>query len=45
MSKTVFEFPSSDGRTNIRAVKYVPENREIKAVVQISHGMVEYIAR
>ena len=45
MSKTVFEFPSSDGRTNIRAVKYVPENREIKAVVQISHGMVEFIDR
>ena len=45
MSKTVFEFPSSDGRTNIRAVKYVPENSEIKAVVQISHGMVEFIDR
>ncbi|MCR5732999.1 MAG: lysophospholipase [Lachnospiraceae bacterium] len=44
--KQDFTFPSSDGRTTIHAVRYVSENNEKpKAVLQISHGMVEYIER
>ncbi|WP_138264059.1 alpha/beta hydrolase [[Clostridium] hylemonae] len=42
--KNDFYYPSSDGRTNIHAVEWVPK-QEIKAVVQICHGMVEYIER
>ena len=44
MKKEEFNFKSSDGITNIRAVRYIPEN-EIKAILQISHGMVEFIDR
>ena len=44
MIKEEFIFPSSDGVTTIRAVRYIPE-KEVKAVLQISHGMVEFIDR
>ncbi len=44
MKKEEFNFKSSDGITNIRAVRYVPE-KEIRAILQISHGMVEFIDR
>lgn len=39
-----FYYPSSDGVTDIHAVEWIPEN-EIKTILQISHGMVEYIMR
>lgn len=39
-----FTYPSSDGRTQIHAVRYVPEG-PIRAILQISHGMVEHIGR
>ncbi len=42
--KQEFYYPSSDKETSIHAVAWVPE-QEIKAVLQISHGMVEYIDR
>lgn len=42
--KNEFYFPSADGVNRIHAVEWVPEN-EVKAVLQISHGMVEYIER
>lgn len=35
---------SKDGKTNIHAVKWLPEG-EIKGVVQIIHGMTEYAER
>ena len=35
---------SNDGKTNIHAVKWLPEG-EIKGVVQIIHGMTEYAER
>lgn len=40
-----FGFLSKDGRTTIHAVKWVPESGMYKAILQISHGMVEYIER
>ncbi|RDU25048.1 alpha/beta fold hydrolase [Anaerosacchariphilus polymeriproducens] len=40
-----FYFPSRDGRTKIHAKKWIPESGEIKAVLQIAHGMVEHIGR
>ena len=42
--KREFTYPSSDGRTQIHAIEWSPET-EPKAVVQIAHGMVEYVAR
>ena len=42
--KKEFYFPSSDGQTRIHAIIWKPE-QEIKAVLQICHGMVEYIDR
>lgn len=42
--KQHFYFPSSDGVTKIHAIQWIPEGK-IKAVLQISHGMVEYIDR
>ena len=44
MKKEEFSFRSSDGKTDIHAVKWIPEG-EVKAILQISHGMVEYIER
>ncbi len=44
MIKKEFTFPSSDGRTQIHAIGWKPE-QEVKAVLQICHGMVEYIDR
>lgn len=42
--KREFRYPSRDGVTAIHAVEWVPE-REIRAVLQICHGMTEYINR
>ena len=37
-------FLSSDGRTTIHCKKWIPEG-EVKAVLQIAHGMSEYVDR
>lgn len=42
--KETFYYTSSSGKTKIHAVRYIPDG-EIKAIVQISHGMVEHIER
>lgn len=42
--KEEFYFNSTSGTTKIHAVRYIPDG-EIKAILQISHGMVEYIER
>lgn len=42
--KKDFYFPSSDQVTSIHAIEWIPE-KEVKAILQISHGMVEYIDR
>lgn len=41
----IFSFLSKDGKTNIHAVKWLPEDGKYHAVLQITHGMVEYIER
>ena len=42
--KKDFTYPSKDGRTGIHAMEWIPEG-EVKAVLQIAHGMVEFIGR
>lgn len=44
MEKTEFYYPSSDGHTEIHAVEWRGEG-QIQAVLQVCHGMVEYIER
>ena len=39
-----FYFPSKDGNTEIHTMEWKPAG-EVKAVVQLCHGMVEYIKR
>ena len=43
--KREFTFDSGDGRTKIHAVEWRPEKGEICGVLQIFHGMVEFIER
>ena len=38
-------FPSSDGKNTIHAELFIPSDNNIKGVVQISHGMMDYIGR
>ena len=40
-----FSFMSADGKTAIDAVKWIPTDGEYHGILQISHGMVEYIDR
>lgn len=42
--KKEFYFPSKDGITQIHAMEWIPKG-EIKATLQIAHGMVEHIDR
>ena len=42
--KDEFYFPSKDGNTEIHTIEWKPEGK-VKAVLQLSHGMVEYINR
>ncbi len=42
--KNEFYFPSKDGRTKIHAIEWIPES-DIRAVLQICHGMCEFIGR
>lgn len=44
MGKREFTFLSADQKTQIHAVEWLPEG-EVKAVVQICHGVAEYILR
>jgi len=43
--KREFTFDSKDGKTKIHAIRWEPEQGEIKGVLQIFHGMVEFIER
>ena len=38
-------FPSTDGKNTIHAELFVPSDNNISAVVQISHGMMDYVGR
>ena len=44
MEKNEFTYPSADNKTTIFATEWVPDG-EVRAVLQIAHGMVEYIDR
>lgn len=44
MKKEEFKFRSTSDECNIRAVRYIPDG-EIKAILQIAHGMQEFIDR
>lgn len=45
MVTTNFTFLSNDGKTSVHAVKWTPDSGEYKAILQITHGMVEFIER
>lgn len=38
-------FNSSDGKSNIHAVKWLPDDGYPKAILQISHGILEHVMR
>jgi alpha-beta hydrolase superfamily lysophospholipase len=40
-----FTYSSSDGKSKIHAMEWVPEGQKIVAMLQIAHGVAEYIAR
>lgn len=44
VNQEVYGFDSADGESKIHARKWIPEG-EIKGVLQLVHGMVEYIER
>lgn len=44
MTRNEFYYPSADGKTKIHAVEWLPEG-EPKAILQIAHGVTEYILR
>lgn len=44
MKKEEFRFRSANDTVDVRAMRYIPEG-EIKAILQIAHGMVEFIDR
>ena len=43
--KEVFSFDSRDNCSQIHAVRWIPDTENVAAVVQIVHGMAEYIER
>ena len=45
MKKEEFYFDSRSGVDRIHAVRYTPDNGEVKCVVQLVHGMAEYVER
>lgn len=44
MIKNEFYYKSSDGKTDIHAVEWLPEENP-KAIIQVAHGVTEYILR
>jgi alpha-beta hydrolase superfamily lysophospholipase len=45
MTKENFYFDSRNGTDKIHAVRYVPDDGQVKCIVQIVHGMAEYVER
>jgi len=45
MAKSNFSFLSADKKTQIHCVSWKPEAGNIRGILQITHGMVEYIER
>ena len=44
-TKREFGFLSSDGKNTVMATVYSPDGGETRGVVQLSHGMIDYVAR
>lgn len=44
MKRKDFYFPAEDGR-DISAVRWLPDNEKVKAVIQLNHGMAEHKER
>ncbi|MCR5717384.1 MAG: alpha/beta hydrolase [Lachnospiraceae bacterium] len=44
MRREDFYFDSRDGQDKIHAIRWIPDG-EIKAILQVIHGMAEYVAR
>lgn len=40
-----FNFPSKDGKTTIHAIKWMNDEKQYRAILQVTHGMIEYIER
>ena len=40
-----YTYPSSDGKNTIYATWFLPDDAKVRAVVQIAHGMTEYVGR
>ena len=38
-------FPSSDGKNTIHAELFIPSDNNIRGVVQLAHGMMDYVGR
>ena len=45
MKKEEFTFASRDNVTKIHAVRWLPESENIQGIIQIVHGMAEYVER
>lgn len=45
MRKEEFFYESRDGVSRIHAVRYTPDNGEVRGIFQIVHGMAEYVER
>ena len=43
--KVHFTYPSADGRTLIHAIRWIPDEQKPVGILQIAHGMVEFIDR
>lgn len=43
--KEVYTFPSKDGESTLHAVRWTPDDGQVKATLMITHGMVEYVER
>ena len=40
-----FTYPSSDGINTVHAYMWIPQDTEPRAIIQLAHGMCEYVAR
>ena len=45
VKKQNFYFKSSNKTDRVHGICWIPQNKQVKAVLQIAHGMVEYIDR
>ena len=39
------KFPSADGKNTVYAELYTPRNASSKGIIQLSHGMIDYVGR